>query len=49
MMFKKRTPSQTQKVAFGRMIRDARNSRGLTQEKLAELMNCSVLVLHGGI
>ena len=42
MMFKKRTPSQTQKVAFGRMIRDARNSHGLTQEKLAELMNCSV-------
>lgn len=41
-MFKKRTPSPEQRKAFGKIIRDARNRRGFTQEQLAEYMNCSV-------
>lgn len=41
-MLKKRTPTPAQRKAFGKIIHDARNSRGLTQEQLAELMNCSV-------
>lgn len=41
-MFKKRTPTPEQRRAFGRIIHDARTEHGFTQEKLAELMNCSV-------
>lgn len=41
-MFKKRTPDPAQKRALGQVIRAARNSLGLTQEQLAELMGCSV-------
>lgn len=41
-MFKKRAPTPEQRKAFGKVIRDARNRLGLTQEQLAELMNCSV-------
>lgn len=40
-MFKKRTPTQAQREAFGRMIRDARKRLDLTQEKLAEAAGCS--------
>lgn len=41
-MFKKRTPDPEQRVALGQVIRAARNRYGLTQEALAERMNCSV-------
>ena len=40
-MFKKRTPTQAQREAFGRMVRDARKRVDLTQEKLAEAVGCS--------
>lgn len=40
-MFKKRTPSLEQRRAFGKIIRDARNGHGFTQEELAERMDCS--------
>lgn len=41
-MFKKRTPEEAQKKAFAKIIRDARNNIGYTQERLAESMECSV-------
>lgn len=41
-MFKKRTPCPEQRRAFGKLIRDARNRHGFTQEQLAEYLNCSV-------
>lgn len=41
-MFKKRTPDPEQRMALGQVIRTARNRYGLTQEALAERMNCSV-------
>ena len=51
VMFKKRTPSQAQKKALGRIFREARNNCGLTQEELAEIMNCStrwLIQVEGG-
>lgn len=41
-MFSRRMPSQDEKKRFGQLIREARKSRNLTQEKLAEHMNCSL-------
>lgn len=41
-MFSRRIPSQDEKERFGRLIREARKSQNLTQEKLAERMNCSL-------
>lgn len=41
-MFSRRMPTQAEKERFERLIRDARKSRNLTQEKLAERMNCSL-------
>lgn len=35
-------PTQAEKERFGRLIHDARKSRNLTQEKLAERMDCSL-------
>lgn len=40
-MFKRRIPSQVQRECFGRAVRDARIRCGLSQEKLAEAMECS--------
>ena len=40
-MFSRRTPAQDKKECFGRLIRGARKRQGLSQEKLAEKMNCS--------
>ena len=40
-MFKRRIPTQTQKERFGRAIREARTRCGLTQEELAEMLECS--------
>lgn len=45
-MIKKRTPTPAQTNTLGRMIRSARKSRGLTQEKLAEAANCSPHWIH---
>lgn len=41
-MFSRRIPSQDEKERFGRLIREARKSQNLTQEMLAERMNCSL-------
>ena len=41
-MFSRRTPPQAERERFGQLIHDARKSRDLTQEKLAECMNCSL-------
>lgn len=41
-MFQKRTPPLEERRVFGKMIRDARNRHGYTQEQLAEYLNCSV-------
>lgn len=41
-MFSRRMPTQAEKERFGRLIHDARKNRNLTQEKLAERMNCSL-------
>ncbi len=35
-------PTQAERECFGKIIRDARKSRDLTQERLAELLNCSL-------
>lgn len=40
-MFARRTPTPAERERFGQLIRDARRDRDLTQEKLAEYMNCS--------
>lgn len=41
-MFSRRTPSQDERKRFGQLIREARKSQNLTQEKLAERMSCSL-------
>lgn len=41
-MFSRRMPTQADKECFGRLIHDARKRQHLTQEKLAERMNCSL-------
>lgn len=41
-MFSKRTPPQEERERLGQLIRDARKSQGMTQEMLAECMNCSL-------
>ena len=40
-MFPRRIPSEEQRIIFGSIVRGARKSHGLTQERLAEQMNCS--------
>lgn len=41
-MFSRRIPTQDDRKCFGRLIREARKSQNMTQEKLAECMNCSL-------
>ena len=41
-MFLRRTPTQDEKERLGQLIRKVRRRRDLTQEKLAERMNCSL-------
>ncbi|MEY8387713.1 helix-turn-helix transcriptional regulator [Oscillospiraceae bacterium 38-13] len=40
-MFKRRIPTQVQRECFGRAVHDARIRCGLSQEKLAEVLECS--------
>lgn len=41
-MFSRRMPTQTERERFGRPIREARKNLDMTQEKLAERMDCSL-------
>lgn len=41
-MFSRRIPTEDEKQRFGRLIHEARKSQNLTQEKIAERMNCSL-------
>ena len=41
-MFSRRMPTQTERERFGRLIREARKNLDMTQEKLAERMDCSL-------
>lgn len=41
-MFSRRMPTQTERERFGRLIREAWKNLDMTQEKLAERMDCSL-------
>lgn len=41
-MFSRRMPTQTERERFGRLIRETRKNLDMTQEKLAERMDCSL-------